>query len=91
MRFFEKILLYHSFRLPSIAILHRHPAEDAFNIVKLSNTQGKAKWGSAHPSSCLINNAHIFCDKPNLATAITRRTLPSTVLNMAKEKKEESP
>ena len=34
-RFFEKILLYHSFRLPSIAILHRHPAEDTFNIVKL--------------------------------------------------------
>ena len=42
-RVFEKILLYHSFRLPSIAILHRHPAEDAFNIVKLSNTQGEAK------------------------------------------------
>ena len=34
-RVFEKILLYHSFRLPSIAILHRHPFEDAFNIVKL--------------------------------------------------------
>ena len=34
-RFFENILLYHSFRLPSIAILHRHPVEDAFNIVKL--------------------------------------------------------
>ena len=31
MRFFEKILLYHSFRLPSIVILHRHPVEDAFN------------------------------------------------------------
>ena len=34
-RVFEKILLYHSFRLLSIAILHRHPFEDAFNIVKL--------------------------------------------------------
>ena len=35
LKFFEKILLYHSFRLPSIAILHRHPVEDTFNIVKL--------------------------------------------------------
>ena len=34
-RVFEKILLHYSFRLPSIAILHRHPVEDAFNIVKL--------------------------------------------------------
>ena len=34
-RLFEKNLLYHSFRLLSIAILHRHPAEDTFNIVKL--------------------------------------------------------
>ena len=30
-RFFEKVLLYHSFRPPSIAILHRQPVEDAFN------------------------------------------------------------
>ena len=45
----------------------------------------------AHPSSCLINNAHIFCNKPNFATATTRRTLPSTVLNMAREKKRREP
>ena len=33
--FLKKYLLYHLFRLLSIAILHRHPVEDAFNIVKL--------------------------------------------------------
>ena len=31
----------------------------------------------------LINNNHIFCYISNFVTAITRRTLPSTVLKMA--------
>ena len=37
-----------------------------------------------------INNAHISCNKPNFVAAITRQTLPSTVVNMARERKEES-
>ena len=31
------------------------------------------------PTLVLINNAYIFCNKPNFVTAMTRRTLPSTV------------
>ena len=42
------------------------------------------------PTLVLINN-YILCNKPNLVTAITRRTLPSTVLNMAREKKKREP
>ena len=37
-----------------------------------------------------INNAHISCNKPNFVPAITRQTLPSTVVNVARERKEES-
>ena len=37
-----------------------------------------------------INNAHISCNKPNFVLAITRQTLPSTVVNVARERKEES-
>ena len=43
------------------------------------------------PTLVLINNAYIFCNKPNFVTAMTRRTLPSTVLNMAREKKKRAP
>ena len=43
------------------------------------------------PTLVLINNAYVFCNKPNFVTAMTRRTLPSTVLNMAREKKKRAP
>ena len=36
------------------------------------------------PTLVLINNACIFCNKPNFVTAMTRWTLPLTVLNMAR-------
>ena len=43
------------------------------------------------PTFVLINNAYIFCNKLDLITAMTRRTLPSTILNMAREKKKRAP
>ena len=43
------------------------------------------------PTLVLINNAYIFCNKPYFVTAMTRWTLPSTVLNMASEKKKRAP
>ena len=43
------------------------------------------------PTLVLVNNAYIFCNKPNFVTAMTRRALPSTVLNMAREKKKRAP
>ena len=68
-----------------------HGLENRHTLFSNTYPCRRNKLVPTHPTPGLINNAYIFCNKPNFVTAMTRRTLPSTVLNMAREKKKRAP
>ena len=89
---FSIIRIWYNFRCEVvICCVEKCIPSERWGNLSYAGTERPNKLVLTLPTLVLINNAYIFCNKPNFLTAITRRTLPLTVVNMAREKRREPP